>query len=688
MKRIPPNIQFNRLPFIYLLGILIGGIVTGYYLSNLSNRNVFFLFLIILGITIYLFFAHHQKSSKLLSLFLLCDLFLIGMLLCKQVQVRTHPHWYGHSIQQATDFYGQITQTPEPKPKTLKLLVSVNKVRIDKQWKKASGKLLLYLYRQDSMPTIHKGDRILLPNQLQRINNRGNPFEFDYAAYLEKKGIYYQAFLSPDVVFISRGSRTKANFLDHLHHQLLGSLQRNIRDTVTASLTEATLLNERTMLDNEIWRAYSVTGIAHIIAISGMHVSLFFSIILALLWWLKAPGLKWIKYLLGLPIVWAYVAITGFPPSAVRAAVMFSIVFVCLFLRKDHNPLNFLAATGFILLCYNPLWLFDTGIQLSFSAVASIFLFFKPIQKLWQPHNKIALALWNVICVSLSVQILVFPIVLYYFHQFPVWFLFSNIPASLFSFLLMAMGLLIFLLDAFGIPCIWLGNLMGAMTLQFHRLIFFLANHTPATMRHLYLTTTSFWLLLTIIILFCIFLFFRKKIFIYAALALSCLLSCVSILHDFQAEEQQRIIVYNSSGYSLIDYLNGRKCYSLSQNHLNEIQEAYTYLLLPSRLGFNVRNPAETHATAPLKIIEGKKILVLQQNLRKTPPRPFPVDYLVINNHLKLVPKLWDSIFKPKEVILDGSFPRWQAKQWQEILSKQGFTVYNVHQKGAWQFPK
>src|SRR5690606_238740 len=118
------------------------------------------------------------------------------------------------------------------------------------------------------------------------------------------------------------------------------SLDRHIPDQDTRALTAAILLNRRAHLEDGLLQAYSATGITHIIAISGMHVSLLFGLFLILLKWIRHKKHEWIKYLLAIPIVWGYILLTGLPPSAVRAGIMFSFLAFGIALRKSANPIN------------------------------------------------------------------------------------------------------------------------------------------------------------------------------------------------------------------------------------------------------------------------------------------------------------------------------------------------------------
>lgn len=687
-----PDSSFRRQPFVYLLLPLISGILLWHWWPELLPFQVAMWLLIILATVAGLLFFLKAKYKTLIHnaqiLLLFLTLLLIGYQLSLQQDISRNPKWFGQDINTINALSAKVIATPEKKTKTILYQLSVKAIFRNNTWQESKGQLQLYIYLNDSMPHIQKGDQLILPNALVPIQNRGNPFEFDYARYLRRQGLYFQAFLAPDKIYIFHQNPKPPGWISQLRNRLFSAIQNNITDTATMALTEATLLNDRSLLDNQIWRAYSLTGIAHIIAISGMHISLFFSILLVFLWWLKAPGIRWLKYLLALPLIWLYIALTNFPPSAVRAAVMFSIVFLGLAFRRDVHPLNLLAATGFIILCFKPQWLFDAGIQLSFTAVASIFLFFNPLKNCWHPKTKLVKALWNLIALSLSVQVLVFPIVLYYFHQFPLWFLPANIPAAVFSFLLMIMALLLLLLSAVGIPCIWLGNIMTFMTHAFHQIIFILSKFTPQTFQHLYLSQLAFWLLLAAVVAFCWFYFYKKIHYCFLGITALVLFFSSQLYNNISALQQDRIVVYNSSRQSIIDHFVGKKCYPLRSADTGIGNSINQYVLLPARLGFHSIDVITQNNRQSILKIKDKKLLILPEESELTMQDSFPVDFLIVSNGCHFQPQQWQLIFHPKAIIIDGSLPRYKAQKWQQNLSALGLTVHNVQEDGAWIFPK
>lgn len=682
-----PKYTFKGSPFLYLLIPLIAGILAYPYLSKLIRFQVLWMLLILLlASSAHLLFRKTPTFINLISVSVGLSFFLLGLCLSYHRDVQHDPRWFGNYLSETEALIGKVAEPALETNKTIKLIIKVEQFYNEGRFHPVRGKVLLYLYRSEDLPQFELGDRIYFPNQLEKIKNRGNPHEFDYAAYLYRRDLHYQAFLPIDAISYEPPKRYVISPIQTLRQNLLRVVRANIKDTAAAALTEATLLNNRSLLSKDIQKAYSVTGIAHIIAISGMHVSLFFTILLLLLSWIKTPRFNWIKYLAALPVIWLYVSLTDFPPSAVRAAIMFSLLFLALAFNRNYSPLNCLAFTAFLMLCIDPLWLYDTGVQLSFMAVASIFIFLPAINLWWQPRHKLLKALWGILSLSLSVQFLVFPIVLYYFHQFPLWFLLANVPAAVFSFLLMCGGLLLFLLHGLGLPCLWLGDALGLMTSGFHKIIFFFARHTPERFLYLPLSQKAMWLLLISSFFLGLWLCYHRKFALLATLGFSALHTLILITEQLSPYQQDRIIVYNNSKESVIDYFHQGQSYSLGLADSALNTNTFQYLLLPARLGYRQKYRALVIDRAEW-LINQESLIILKQGLQPGGPSYGKRCILILSNTCPWQPQLWEEIFAPKQFILDSSFPRWKAQKWAKDLSAIGFSVHNVQEEGAWIFP-
>src|SRR6185436_16943723 len=139
--------------------------------------------------------------------------------------------------------------------------------------------------------------------------------------------------------------------------------------------------------------------------------------------------IKWLRPILIVTGLWLFSILAGAQPSILRSAVMFTCIVLGESLSRKSSVYNTLALSAFLLLCYNPYWLWDVGFQLSYAAVLSIVIFMKPIYNWFYIKNKVLDFTWKMNAVTLAAQVLTVPLSIYHFHQFPNYFLLTNLVA-------------------------------------------------------------------------------------------------------------------------------------------------------------------------------------------------------------------------------------------------------------------
>ena len=319
------------------------------------------------------------------------------------------------------------------KTKSYKADAFVETVITDDTAINCKGKLLIYFSKDTAAQQLHYGDRILINKNLQAIKNSGNPGAFNYQRYAAFQQTFHNVFLKEKdwVLLPAKKINGFKQFIFTARENILANLRKNIntgKDEL--GIAEALLIGYTNDLDKDLVQAYSNTGVVHIIAISGMHLGLIY----VMLVWLFAriPLVKKSKLaqvILILSCLWLFSLLTGAAASVLRSAVMFTFITIGNNLTKKSSIYNSLAASAFVMLCYNPYYLWDVGFQLSYLAVVGIVIFQKPIYNLIYIKNKRADKVWKLMAISLAAQILTFPICIYYFHQFPNLFLITNIIA-------------------------------------------------------------------------------------------------------------------------------------------------------------------------------------------------------------------------------------------------------------------
>src|SRR5690606_17140896 len=244
-----------------------------------------------------------------------------------------------------------------------------------------------------------------------------------------------------------------------LRQKLVKRFSRFIENKDAAAVASTLILGYRADLSREVLNAYAATGTMHVLSVSGMHVGiLFFFLDFMLKWMNKRKSLRILKTLLLLAIIWLYALITGFSAAVCRAALMLSFVIVGKAIHRRTNTYNLLAISAVMLLIYNPYFLLDVGFQLSYLAVAGLIYFYSNIYHAFYVENFFAAKTWSCISLSLAAQLATFPLSMYYFHQFPFYFLLSNLFIILPTVVIMYSGLLFALLplDAFSTFTGWI----------------------------------------------------------------------------------------------------------------------------------------------------------------------------------------------------------------------------------------
>lgn len=219
--------------------------------------------------------------------------------------------------------------------------------------------------------------------------------------------------------------------------------------SVLATIT----VGHRESMDKEVRSRFSVTGVAHILSVSGFHVavvcgflSFFFSFLPRGLFY------RGVRYVPTVGLLWMFIYISGLETPAVRAGIMLTLYLTGRLLKRATDGYNTLAASAFCMLVYEPLYLFDIGFQLSYLAVLSILYIQPRLKRLINIRNPVLAEAYGWVTLTVAAQAGTAFLCLYYFGQFSLVFLFTNLPLALLSTLLIPAGLLWMLLpdDCFG----------------------------------------------------------------------------------------------------------------------------------------------------------------------------------------------------------------------------------------------
>lgn len=290
---------------------------------------------------------------------------------------------------------------------------------------------LAYFPKDSATATLRRGDELLVSARLVPPANNGNPDEFDYARYLRRKGYSGTAYVA-DGHWRKTGhdaSRTVSQVALDYREKVVGLYRSLGFETDELAVLAALTVGDKEELSDDIVETYSVSGASHVLALSGLHIGFLYALLLFVLrpLWRRWRRLKPLLLLLLVLFLVSFAFFTGLSSSVVRSVVMFSLLAFAGLQPEKPLTLNTLAATAFLMLLCKPVWLFDVGFQLSFSAVAAIVLVQPKLYALWKVDNRFLRYLWGLMTVSMAAQLGTAPLVIFYFSRFSTHFLLTNL---------------------------------------------------------------------------------------------------------------------------------------------------------------------------------------------------------------------------------------------------------------------
>lgn len=281
------------------------------------------------------------------------------------------------------------------------------------------------------------GDRVIFSAQPKEIESFTN--EFDYKSYMAAQSIFTWAYLPPDKIFVERSGRVSLPiFFLRLKRLISQHIDRLFKNRESSAIVKSILIGDRDSLDSNLKESYRVSGVYHLLALSGLHVAIIYKLILALMLFLgNSRGSKMIKSLIVILLLIFYAAIAGFSPSISRAVIMISFYEVSTYFTNRKNRVITLSFSALLILLINPHSLFDKGFQLSYLAVLSIFYIFPKLNILFTSKSRFLKRVWEIVALSISCQIATFPITYFEFGTLSPLFLVSNIVSIPFVTLLL-----------------------------------------------------------------------------------------------------------------------------------------------------------------------------------------------------------------------------------------------------------
>ncbi|MGL5272283.1 MAG: ComEC/Rec2 family competence protein, partial [Phocaeicola sp.] len=308
-------------------------------------------------------------------------------------------------------YHGFLVEPPIEKENSYAVLVEID-----------SKEVLLYLPKNKEITTWQSGEELRFYTTIQSPRNAGNPDEFDYARYLFLRGITGTAWVNEgcwekgehkrELTLVQRALKMRQKVVDY--YRSWGIQDRNL--AVLSALT----VGEKEDITQEIRSSYAAAGLSHLLALSGLHVGILWGCITFLFRRFGTRGIvRLLRFILIISLLWVFSFVGGLTPSLVRAVIMCSLMELAALREGKVYSIHTLSIAAWVMLLYNPLYLFDVGFQLSFLAVLSILLLVPVFNSLFDKTSGCKRYLLQAASVSVAAQLGTAPISIYYFSIFP-----------------------------------------------------------------------------------------------------------------------------------------------------------------------------------------------------------------------------------------------------------------------------
>lgn len=642
------------------------------------------------------FVLKSYRHNWFFGIVMACYLVLVGYSLACVHEAETQKDYFRRYETGARYYVARVYDYPTERPNSIRTVLDLEYQFGDSMPSRpVSGKIMAYFPKSDSAFTLRYGDLIAISAPIREVTPPLNPGEFDYRAYLGRKGITGQVY-PKDKEWMDlqvNSANPLYSFSYRFRDILLVSLQRSGLNDDEFGVAAAILLGYDDNLADEVRKNYVAAGSMHILCVSGMHVGIIYLLASFLLGFLNRK--KWqktLKQVLLLALIWFYALIAGLSPSILRASLMISFVIIGELLNRKGFAINSIAASAFVLLCINPNNLFEIGFLLSYSAVMGIVVLHRPIYGLFYVKNKLLDKAWNITAVALAAQIATIPFTLFYFNQFSTYFALSNLFMTPISFIVVISGMILLLVSWIPYLNMLVGYLVWGAVYIMNWVVAKVESLPSSIIKGLYVSELEFALLLAALLMLLLMISMQKRRLLIPLLSALLLVMVSVTIRVYKSDNQEAMMVYSLRHHTAVDFVGGGEHLLLADSALMADESTVDYSLKgawaqrhlsmrPQTIGFDDDfDNGRLRKKSNLVSYDGMLIALWDDDCRISDSLSYrlPVDYLLVCGKQKPDVQSVVNGYDSKLILIDGSVPRYLAKSWIEQAKAFNLPCYDL----------
>ena len=540
----------------------------------------------------------------------------------------------------------------------------------------------------DGQSVPRPGDHIYINARVGEVHTAGNPGAFDYARFLRRQGISGRAYVAGNRWKVRAMADAEVSLRLRMarYRQSLSAQYFSHLGTEEAAIAAAMSLGDKRSLDAAQRQSFSATGVSHVLALSGLHLGILFSLYsLLFVNRLRSRRGRVFASLVGVALLWGFALLVGFPLSLVRATVMFTLWQLSVVLYGERSSLNNLALAALLILLFSPASLFDIGFQLSFTSVFFILLLPPHIPRpRWLRRSRLLALLYGWLTVSIVAQIGTGPLVAYYFHTIPLVGLLGNLLAIPLAYVILGLALLFFLIHGFqGVTATLLGWCIRFLTGAVGWMSAWPYSHIKAY-PHWAEVMVCYVLLLALLV----YLIHRPPRVLYVIAGCLVLWAGIAGWQESEHRRQPRLMVYDSYAAPMVHLLHGKGAGRLLTTDLAKVASQVQFLDEGYWQPYGIQRPrmevlAKT-ASCLVVDVAGQRMAWVQGRLPAVvPASPESVSALLLSRGAVQPLREVGAFFRAEVIVLDGSLSLARREGYLEEAALLGIRVHDVRASGA-----
>lgn len=552
----------------------------------------------------------------------------------------------------------------------------------------------ILIVKKDSLSTkLALGQVLFVPNFFAPIEKPKNPYSFDYAHYMAKKGVYFQNLITQNQI---KPVAIKINTLRLMGLRIRDFVQSRMKENLFGNkqwgIVNAMVLGDKQFISKDLKGQYANAGVVHILAVSGLHVGILMLIFTQLFQPIRhLKNGKLLTPLLIIMLLWIFALISGLSGSVVRAVTMFSFITISTYIDDNRaSVLHAVFTSYFLLVLVYPLFVFDIGFQLSYLAVIGIVVLQPKLMEIF-PKNTHPFLYKNLqlLSVSIAATLATLPLSLYYFHQFPGLFWLSNLVIIPFVGIILSMGIIVAFLGSINLLPDFIVLLYDALLYGLNQFVAWIARQEAFLFQNIHLSLLDVVIAYTSLFLLIKWLYsIKHKRFInwqFRFFLMSVVvLQSVFLIEKFIKNNQSEWVVFHQNKASILGQKDKSSVVFYTENDaLKPEKIAY----LKSYITQNQPSKVSIH---PLKNIFriDNQIICRIDSLGVYQNFSFKPKIFLFSQSPKINLERLIQTYQPNLIIADGSNAHYLQKKWEKTCNDYRVQFHATKENGAFVLQK